>query len=211
MKKNYQARLVFPSVFHEFSFDKEDFKKKELTDFCYSQKKLHPKSLHRSNRGGWHSPVLNVNDENPMSVHLRKGLAKSVFTTLKPHLKVNVEYWIMINGPNCCNAAHTHPNAHMSGVFWIKSPKNSGNLKFLSPSNFKAYVELNSYVSNFTTDTNVHEAYVYTPRAGNMITFPSHVVHEVLPNKSKQDRIAVSYNITLSGWDDDEWATTHEN
>jgi len=33
-----------------------------------------------------------------------------------------------------------------------------------------------------------------------MITFPSHVMHEVQPNKSKQDRIAVSYNITLTGW-----------
>ena len=82
MKKNYQARLVFPSVFHEFSFDKEDFKKKELTDFCYSQKKLHPKGLHRSNRGGWHSPIINITEENPMSIHLRKGLANSVFCLL---------------------------------------------------------------------------------------------------------------------------------
>ena len=37
-----------------------------------------------------------------------------------------------------------------------------------------------------------------------MITFPSHVTHEVSMNESKKDRIAVSYNITLSGWDDDE-------
>ena len=35
-----------------------------------------------------------------------------------------------------------------------------------------------------------------------MITFPSHVTHEVSNNESKEDRIAVSYNITLSGWDD---------
>ena len=202
--KNYQPRLVFPSVFHEFSFDKKDFKKKELIDFCYSQKKLHPKGLHRSNRGGWHSPIINITEENPMSIHLRKGLANSVFTTLKKDLQVNVDYWIMINSPNSYNAGHTHPNSHLSGVFWIKSPKNSGNLKFINPSNFKAYVELRSYVDEFYLDTNVYEAYVYTPIAGNMITFPSHVIHEVDNNESKQDRIAVSYNITLSGWETDE-------
>jgi hypothetical protein len=37
-----------------------------------------------------------------------------------------------------------------------------------------------------------------------MVSFPSHVIHEVLDNKSNEDRIAVSYNATLSGWDIDE-------
>ena len=36
-----------------------------------------------------------------------------------------------------------------------------------------------------------------------MITFPSHVLHEVLLNESKEDRIAVSYNITFQGWEID--------
>ena len=142
MKQNYQARILFPSIFHEYTFEESDFSKDELIDFCYSQKKLHPKSLQRSNRGGWHSPIFNINDENPISIHLRRGLSQSVFTTLKRHLKVNVEYWIMINGANCYNAGHTHPNSDLSGVFWIKSPKNSGDLRFTNPSNFTAYVEI---------------------------------------------------------------------
>ena len=37
-----------------------------------------------------------------------------------------------------------------------------------------------------------------------MVTFSSHVVHEVENNESNKDRIAVSYNITLSGWEIDE-------
>lgn len=204
MTENYQARLAFSTIFHEYNFKKKDFYKKELVNFCYEQKKIQPKSLNRSNRGGWHSRIYNINEDNLISELLKKGLGKSVFTTLQETLKVNVDYWIMINSPNSYNAGHTHPNSHLSGVFWIKSPKNSGNLKFINPSNFKAYVELRSYVDEFYLDTNVYEAYVYTPIAGNMITFPSHVIHEVDNNESKQDRIAVSYNITLSGWETDE-------
>ena len=204
MKKNYQARLAFPSVFHEYNFNKKDFKKNKLIDFCYAEKKQNPKGLKRSNRGGWHSRIYNINEDNLISEHLKKGLGKSVFTTLKQTLQVNVSYWIMINSPNTYNCSHTHPNSHLSGVFWINAPKNSGDLKFINPSNFEAYVELHCYVNQFKLDTNVYESYIYTPTAGKMVTFPSYVIHEVLDNKSNEDRIAVSYNVTLSGWDVDE-------
>ena len=204
MKKNYQARLAFPSVFHEYNFNKKDFKKNKLIDFCYAEKKQNPKGLKRSNRGGWHSRIYNINEDNLISEHLKKGLGKSVFTTLKQTLQVNVSYWIMINSPNTYNSSHTHPNSHLSGVFWINAPKNSGDLKFINPSNFEAYVELHCYVNQFKLDTNVYESYIYTPTAGKMVTFPSYVIHEVLDNKSNEDRIAVSYNVTLSGWDVDE-------
>ena len=204
MKKNYQARLAFPSVFHEYNFNKKDFKKNKLIDFCYAEKEQNPKGLKRSNRGGWHSRVININEDNPISSHLKNGLGKSVFTTLSQKLSVHVEYWIMINSPNTYNCSHTHPNSHLSGVFWIQASEKSGNLKFINPSNFQAYVELHSYVEPFKLDTNAYEAYKYIPTEGKMVTFPSYVIHEVLDNKSNEDRIAVSYNVTLSGWDVDE-------
>ena len=204
MKKNYQARLAFPTVFHEYSFNKKDFKKNKLINFCYAEKKQNPKGLKRSNRGGWHSRVININEDNPISTHLKNGLGKSVFTTLSQKLSVHVEYWIMINSPNTYNCSHTHPNSHLSGVFWIQASEKSGDLKFINPSNFQAYVELHSYVEPFKVDTNTYEAYKYNPTEGKMVTFSSHVVHEVENNESNEDRIAVSYNITLSGWEIDE-------
>ena len=204
MKKNYQARLAFPTVFHEYNFNKKDFKKNKLIDFCYAEKKQNPKGLKRSNRGGWHSRIYNINEDNLISEHLKKGLGKSVFTTLKQTLQVNVSYWIMINSPNTYNCSHTHPNSHLSGVFWIQASEKSGDLKFINPSNFEAYVELHSYVEPFKLDTNAYEAYKYNPTEGKMVTFSSHVIHEVENNESNEDRIAVSYNITLSGWEIDE-------
>ena len=200
MTKNYQARLIFPSIFHEYTFKKKYFKQKELIDFCYEQKKLHPNTIYRSNRGGLHSPDYHINEENPISIHLRNVIGQSVFTTLKQDLKVNITYWIMINSPNSYNTLHTHPNSHISGVFWIKASNNSGELKFINPNCFEKHAEINCYVEKFKLDTNVYESFKYSPIEGKMITFPSHVLHEVANNESKEDRIAVSYNISLLGW-----------
>ena len=200
MTSKYQARLIFPSIFHEYIFDKIDFDREKLIEFCYLQKEKYPDGLHRSNNGGWHSPIYNAHDEdNILSDQINKGLANSLFTTIKDKLKVRIEYWIMINSPNTYNITHTHPNAHFSGVLWIKTPENSGNLKFHNPNTFERYVELNSYVDLFKKDTNTHEAFIYEPEEGMLISFPSHVAHRVLENKSTEDRIAVSYNISLIG------------
>lgn len=204
MTAKYQARLIFPSIFHEYIFDKKDFDREKLIEFCYLQKEKYPDGLQRSNSGGWHSPIFNVQDDkNILSKLIKKGLADSVFTTIDNKFRVRTEYWIMINSPNTYNTTHTHPNSHLSGVFWIKALDKCGKLKFHNPNTFERYIELNAYVDLFKKDTNTHEAYVYDPREGILVTFPSHVAHRVLENKSNEDRIAVSYNITLIGNIDD--------
>jgi len=204
MTAKYQARLMFPQIFHEYIFDEKDFDREKLIEFCYLQKEKYSDGLQRSNSGGWHSPIFNVqDDENILSKLIKKGLADSVFTTINNKFKVRTEYWIMINSPNTYNITHTHPNSHLSGVFWIKALDKCGKLKFHNPNTFERYVELNSYVDLFRKDTNTHEAYIYEPKEGMLISFPSHVAHRVLENKSNEDRIAVSYNITLIGNIDD--------
>ena len=42
--------------------------------------------------------------------------------------------WANINPPGGMNRAHQHPNSHLwSGVYYIKAPKNSGDLKIDDP------------------------------------------------------------------------------
>jgi uncharacterized protein (TIGR02466 family) len=56
------------------------------------------------------------------------------------HLDVQDKYvpemtglWGMINPPGSRNNVHTHPYNYLSGVYYLKVPKNSGNLVFLEP------------------------------------------------------------------------------
>tara|TARA_Y100000114_G_C11660458_1_gene278772 strand:+ start:35 stop:634 length:600 start_codon:yes stop_codon:yes gene_type:complete len=193
---NYKVNVLFPSCIHEYVYEK--FDEKELVNFCYKQKEKHPDGLFNSNRGGWHSPFYNLkNDENIISKTLFKGLGKSIFTSIKPNLGVNVQYWIMINSPNSYNTSHTHPDAHLSGVMWIKSNINSGDLLVNNPFDFTGYVECHSYIEDFRDKTGFYPTYRFNPIAGKMLTFPSSLRHEVTVNESNEDRIAVSFNVRI--------------
>ena len=192
----YKVQMLFPVCLHEYDFD--EFDQDGLIKFCYEQKEKNPEGQLKSNRGGWHSSFFSLEDDNIISTHLKKGLGKSIFTCLDPNLGVEVTYWIMINPPSTYNTSHTHPEAHLSGVMWIKIPKNSGEISFNNPFEFSGYVEIKSYLEEVRNQTGFHPTYIVYPKSGKLITFPSSLRHEVKVNKSNEDRIAVSYNIHIS-------------
>lgn len=193
---NYNLRMLFPTCIHEYVFDQFDTDK--LIKFCYEQKDKNPEGQFKSNRGGWHSHFYDFTDDNIITETLAEGLGKSVFTSLHPNLVFNISYWIMINPPNSYNTSHTHPDAHLSGVMWIKTPQNSGDLRFNSPVEFSGFTECNSYIKEAQDSTAFYPTYDFYPTVGKMLTFPASLRHEVKVNKSNEDRVAVSYNIRIS-------------
>mgnify|MGYP001160066817 CR=1 FL=1 len=193
---NYTVKMIFPTCIHEYVFDK--FDADELINFCYKQKDENPEGQFNSNRGGWHSPFYDFSDDNIITQTLAEGLGKSVFTSIKSDLSFNISYWIMINPPNSYNTSHTHPDAHLSGVMWIKTPKNSGDLRFNNPLEFSGFTECDSYIKEFQDNTAYYHTYDFYPEVGKILTFPASLRHEVRVNESNEDRIAVSYNIRIS-------------
>ena len=170
----------------------------ELKKFCYEQKDKNPEGQFKSNRGGWHSPFYDFSYQNIITETLAEGLGKSVFTSMYSKLVFNISYWIMINPPNSYNTSHTHPDAHLSGVMWIQTPQNSGNLRFNSPVEFSGFTECNSYIKEVQDSTAFYPTYDFYPTVGKILTFPASLRHEVKVNESNEDRIAVSYNIRIS-------------
>ena len=41
--------------------------------------------------------------------------------------------WSIINKKGSFNIQHNHPNAYLSAAYYVKVPKNSGNIKFFDP------------------------------------------------------------------------------
>ena len=190
---NYTVRMIFPTIMHDYYYEK--INEKDAIDFCYEQKKLDPEGKEISNRGGWHSDFFNLKDDNIISHILTEGLSQSIFTALNPSLELSITYWIMINCPNSYNTSHTHPDAHFSGVLWLKVPENSGKIKFDNPFNHSGYTEILSYLPELKDQTGFYNGMSYDPKVGRMISFPSSLRHEVGINESNEDRIAISYNI----------------
>ena len=187
--------MIFPTIIHEYNYD--EINDSDIINFCYEQKELNLDGQVKSNRGGWHSQFFNMNNDNIISHTLAKGFGKSIFTSLEPSLEISITYWIMINCPNSYNTSHTHPDSHFSGVLWVKVPENSGKIKFDNPFSHTGFVEASSYLDEVKNQTAFFHTMTFDPKVGKMLTFPSTLRHEVMPNESDEDRIAISYNMHI--------------
>ena len=193
--KSYNIQLIFPCLIHQYTFT--SIKKKDIINFAYQLKKNDPKGINKSNQGGWHSNPINITTDNIVSDTLKKGLWESVFSSLKEDTPIDIAYWININPPKSYNITHTHPTCDLSGVLWIKIPKNSGHFIFESPHSHISHQEINSYQENVLEQSNSYAVMKYPPVEGKMMTFSSHLPHRVAQNNSDQDRISISYNVKI--------------
>jgi uncharacterized protein (TIGR02466 family) len=155
--------------------------------------------IQKSNRGGWHSDGNLFASPVPCIVRLRALAEASVLeATRKIAPKVDASTmglkmfaWMNISPPGGFNAPHTHPGAHWSGVYYVSQPAveqgNSGMIEFLDPRSdlphwriFKARA--------FRSKRKIR------PEAGEIVMFPSYLVHWVYPNQTDDNRVTIAFN-----------------
>ena len=197
MDLNYKTVNLFPSSIHCLGINDFDDYKDQLVKEIYQERDENPIGRKISNYGGWQSNQININ--YCKSETLKEIIIRSL-CQLEPIFKnvsMTVQGWMNINGPGNFNVKHDHPRSNLSGVLWIKTPKNSGNLVFTSPQLFNKFAELYNYRDEFKYDTKSYMTYYFTPIEGRILLFPSSLEHEVEENKSNEDRISYSFNIEL--------------
>ena len=196
MKINYSNENLFPVIMH--CFDCEGFNeiKNVLVNQAYDLKKREPEGLSISNRGGWHSKPFIVNDDsNLIHAYLLQCLTR--FDKFNTSSEIMIDAWFNINKHGDYNVYHNHPSSDLSGVLWVKAPKDCGNIVFDSPFAFQTHNEVESYTDEFRNSNNYNHCHYFNPIEGRILVFPSHLQHHVLHNKSEEDRISVSFNIKL--------------
>ena len=191
---------IFPTILHDFK--STDYSKKELVNFCYSEKKKYPAGMEgRSNYGNsWHSSDHYMEEDNLISSIIFSSI-NSYFDNRKI-LKEGSQYcisnaWININSKGGSNGLHYHPGSSLSGVFWINVPKDSGNIVFRNPNTFIERSTIRAYTDHLVASLNKDEIFYIEPQEGYMVLFPSHIQHMVKENMSNKDRISVSFNIHI--------------
>ena len=152
------------------------------------------KGEQKTNAGGWHSTTnMNQKEEyNPLTRELF-NMQEEIYQKEKLSRKpVCGNMWANINGPGNFNRPHIHPNSLFSGVYFVKTPQNSGNLMLYDPRSGVQMTMPNRKEGKLSPELwrEVH----YEPKAGRCIMFPSWLWHEVKPNKSNDIRISVSFN-----------------
>jgi len=145
-------------------------------------------AVKKSNYGGWQSEV-NLFD-NPAFAQLTDEIASTVFWLFNKNISIK-QMWACVNKHKDFNVIHAHGNEyHLSGVFYLKVPVDSGNICFRDP---------RPAAINSTTNRifNQGDSENFIPYETELILFPSFLEHFVMPNESQEDRISVSFDLVF--------------
>jgi len=155
-----------------------------------------------SNRGGWHSSGNLFDNFMPCFRELRAAAEQAVLLANETigakadpdALSMKLFAWMNANPGGGFNAPHTHPGAHWSGVYYVSQPRvasgNSGMIEFLDPrTDLPQWRILRA--APFKLKKKLR------PEPGEMILFPSYLVHWVYPNESVEERVSIAFNATF--------------
>ena len=92
---------------------------------------------------------------------------------------------------------HNHPNCLLSGLVYIKTPKNCGSTVFASPRQLSKNIEP-TYLEKNELNSDV---FIMPAEKGRMLLWPAHVPHAVEQGSADetQDRIVVAFNVMIRG------------
>ncbi len=196
---NYKVKNLFPISIHQFEINDFDDMKGKLIDYAYDSKEKDSVGVTFSNIGGWQSRSLfrdpNLSKDDLINNFLVDFLSELPF--VGNQFRYRLDAWININKNGDSNMPHVHPTSHLSGVMWLKCPKNCGQIVFTSPYEFVGAKEYEIYSDDFQKEHSSYTSYHFNPTEGCIILFPSHLLHHVNPNKSNEDRISVAFNMSF--------------
>ena len=169
----------------------------ELKDYCDNTRNTSNRVA--SNVGGYQSKDLDLTDLElqPLISHIEKETLNfsRMFNMTYSSFKMS-NMWININGYKDYNRNHHHPGSLFSGVYYISTPKDCGNIRFLN-----GHEKTMSYdwVGHFKDYNNYNALQWFLPSEKyKCYIFPSYLTHFVEPNlNSKEERISISFNISL--------------
>ena len=183
---------LFPTALFAFSITDYTSLNQPLLETIYRLKQ-EDKGYTASNVLGWHSKSnLFELDE----FQLFKALTDATILEVAQAVGYGdiqikaANCWANVNPKYASNKIHDHANCLFSGVYYVKTPGDSGNLMFYDPRSAKTfYKPLVSHFTAYTADAIAHAA-----AEGLMLIFPSWLKHGVEPNLSEDDRVSISFN-----------------
>lgn len=146
-----------------------------------------------SNVLGWHSQgnLFDLEEVKPFQAIVTAAIAECANAMGYSDVPIRpANCWANVNPKYASNKIHDHANCLFSGVYYVKTPKDSGNLMFYDPREARTFYKPS--VQAFTAYT--ADAVAHPPEAGILLIFPSWLKHGVDPNLSDEERVSISFN-----------------
>lgn len=145
-----------------------------------------------SNYNGYQSSDIIPGDHNEIDKlveHLDKEVASCAKQVGLAELQI-YNIWLNINPPHSYNHLHNHIGSVLSGVYYIDSEPQQGNLQFERTDGAEYHIP--EYVEKDTYFTSTRAT--YAAKTGGLYIFPSWMKHSVQGNKSNRDRLSLAFN-----------------
>ena len=175
---------------------------KETNELLYSYinelQNIDNKGVVKSNIKGWHSKDFDMKHEIPkkfielISPKINKILNDMNWDLIKQSVKIS-NMWAIINKGGAANSRHHHGNSALSAAYYVRAPKNSGDIVFYDPRPAPIYFHPTAKEPN-SLNAMVNSI---SPSEGGLVMFPSYLDHSVNENLSDEERIVISFNISL--------------
>ena len=102
--------------------------------------------------------------------------------------------WTIVNEKGAFNERHQHGNSDLSAAYYVKAPKDCGEIVFYDPRPAPVYYHPENNKPNQLNAT-INSV---NPVEGGLVLFPSYLDHSVNANKSDQERIVISFNVSVA-------------
>jgi uncharacterized protein (TIGR02466 family) len=189
----------FPTSIWRFNVVDHQMLNQKLMQLIEEERRRDPAGLGgRSTRLGWHS-TDRLHDHPGMQEFvgiLHENVAEVVRAYRVDTTKVAVKLatcWAIVNGKLASGVIHCHPNSFLSGVYYVNTNDDSGDIFFQDPRHVASM--WSCPVTEYTPWTIRQVS--YRPAPGGMLIFPSWLHHGVEPNLSDDLRVSLSFNFLL--------------
>jgi len=154
----------------------------ELYQGAYRFKESYP-SEKKTNQGGYQSPSFEWEAFQPQGIEYVEGVVSKLIEDVESPYYENFkvqQWWYNINEKGCWNTPHTHPNSDLALVLYLTD--SDGLLSLLNPHAQRQFNRQHATIN---------------AKKGDIVIFPSDLMHYVMPNQRDTDRISISMNLQL--------------
>lgn len=197
-----ETRLFYTPLWQTDLAQPEDHwtERRELMLSRIAQLARDGQGVQKTNFGGWQSPDdLYTHPEFQWLIGRIMALGNEVAPAFsaKRHFDDGI-MWANINRRGDFNAMHTHPDAVLSGVVYLKvESREQGVIQFFDAREGSPTAQWRCYMRLEEGPPLLSEVHEVLPREGTLLLFPGWLKHWVTPNTIDSERISVSFNIRL--------------
>ena len=144
----------------------------------------------KSNRGGWQSDLQKPDVVFEPLVKEIDNVCKTINLGIKEIMVPQL--WVNVNKRGDWNTIHQHGAYHLAGTYYVKVPKNCGQLVFRDPrpGAMSNLFMLNRFDKGEFKKINLID--------GLLMIWPSYLDHFVEPSQTDEERISISFDVVVT-------------